>query len=631
MGKGKEMEAIIKISGELAPSVGKSIEKLQGKMGGINKKAHMVGAGLAAFSAAAIAATAKAGKALLELGKQFDEVQDSIRIGTGATGDALDGLMDDFDAVYKSVPTTMEDASQAIADYNTRLGLTGDDLQGLSKQAIQVSDMLGEDLGSTIEQSSKAFQQWNISAEDMEGAMDYIFKVSQSTGTGFNDLMSKMQQFGPQLQDMGFSFNEASAMVGQLDKAGVNTNEVLGAMKKSVTTLAKQGISASDGMQMYYEKIQRAGTAAEAASIASEVFGARAGSTMASAIRDGTLSVDDFTKSLEGNGETISGAAEDTYDFSERLQMLKQNAQVAFEPLANTVFDQLNEFMPTLQSLMEQIIPVINETVAAAMPFVKEFLGGAASLLQTVLPLISQLASTLMPILTNLMTTILPPILGLLNTIIPPLMQIMSVILPPISQIVGTLVSLLGNIISAILPPLKSMLDAILPAIQPIFGLLSPIASVLSTIAGIIGKIVSFGSGVLSKVIGFFTGGGGGGDVKGFATGGFTNGVSIAGEDPRYPTEAVISFNPAYRNENIGYWAKAGRMLGANYSTTGHEMISTTTASTIVDLGGITFSPVINAGSGDSDGIVKAIKDEYPEFLDMLEKWFEERGMFVYG
>lgn len=47
-----------------------------------------------------------------------------------------------------------------------------------------------------------------------------------------------------------------------------------------------------------------------------------------------------------------------------------------------------------------------------------------------------------------------------------------------------------------------------------------------------------------------------------FAAGGFTNGPSVAGEDPRYPTEAVISFNPAYRDENIGYLMKAAEMLG---------------------------------------------------------------------
>ena len=68
----------------------------------------------------------------------------------------------------------------------------------------------------------------------------------------------------------------------------------------------------------------------------------------------------------------------------------------------------------------------------------------------------------------------------------------------------------------------------------------------LGTIASVIGKIVSFGAGVINSIAGLF-GGGGGGGASGFATGGFTSGPSIAGEDPRYPTEAVISFNPAYR------------------------------------------------------------------------------------
>ena len=54
----------------------------------------------------------------------------------------------------------------------------------------------------------------------------------------------------------------------------------------------------------------------------------------------------------------------------------------------------------------------------------------------------------------------------------------------------------------------------------------------------------------------------GGSYVKTYATGGFTSGPSVAGEDPQYPTEAVISFNPAYRDENIGYLMKAAEMLG---------------------------------------------------------------------
>lgn len=675
-GKGKELQAVVNLAGSIDPSLGKAIESAQKKISGLNVKALAVGAAVGGIAVATGKAVVEAGKYLKDLGSQFDGAADAIRIGTGATGDALDGLLDDFDEVYKSVPTTMEDASKAIADYNTRLGLTGPQLQEISKQALQVSDMLGDDLGGVIEESSQAFQQWNIDADNMGGAMDYIFKVSQSTGMGFTDLMSNMQKFGPQLQEMGYSFETASALMGQLDKAGVNTEEVLSAMKKSVGALAKEGISASDGLAMYYEQIKNAGTAAEAASIASEIFGTKAGSTMAAAIRDGTLAVGDLTESLMENGETIAGAAEDTYDFAERLQIMKQGLEVALKPMANTVFDGLNKFMPVLQKLMEQIVPVISDAVEAAAPFVEEFLMGAADALEDVLPLISQLAADLLPILTQLMSTLLPPLLGLVQTLLPPLMQIVGAILPPIASLLSTILPMITQIVSAVLPvlvqiisallpvitpllevalqivndvimpllpplmqivqallpPLVSLLNLVMPILSPLLALLQPIASVLGTIADVIAKIVSFGSGVISKIAGLFGGGGGGGGVSGFATGGFTSGPSIAGEDPRYPTEAVISFNPAYRSENLEYWAKAGQMLGAS-NESDYELLSGGSSTSVVyDLSGLSFSPQIKIeGDTDEDALIRKLRELEPEFIDFVLEALSRRegGAYV--
>ena len=675
-GKGKELQAVVNLAGSIDPSLGKAIESAQKKISGLNVKALAVGAAVGGIAVATGKAVVDAGKYLKDLGSQFDEAADAIRIGTGATGDALDGLLDDFDEVYKSVPATMEDASKAIADYNTRLGLTGPQLQEISKQALQVSDMLGDDLGGVIEESSQAFQQWNIDAENMGGAMDYIFKVSQSTGMGFTDLMSNMQKFGPQLQEMGYSFETASALMGQLDKAGVNTEEVLSAMKKSVGALAKEGISASDGLAMYYEQIKNAGTAAEAASIASEIFGTKAGSTMAAAIRDGTLAVGDLTESLLENGETIAGAAEDTYNFAERLQIMKQGLEVALKPMANTVFDGLNKFMPVLQKLMEQIVPVISDAVEAAAPFVEEFLMGAADALEDVLPLISQLAADLLPILTQLMSTLLPPLLSLVQTLLPPLMQIVGAILPPIASLLSTILPMITQIVSAVLPvlvqiisallpvitpllevalqivndvimpllpplmqivqallpPLVSLLNLVMPILSPLLALLQPIASVLGTIADVIAKIVSFGSGVISKIAGLFGGGGGGGGVSGFATGGFTSGPSIAGEDPRYPTEAVISFNPAYRSENLEYWAKAGQMLGAS-NESDYELLSGGSSTSVVyDLSGLSFSPQIKIeGDTDEDALIRKLRELEPEFIDFVLEALSRRegGAYV--
>lgn len=663
MANGKTMQAVVNLAGSIDPSLGKAIEQAQKKISGLNVKALAVGAAVGGIAVATGKAVVEAGKYMKDLGASFDDAADAIRIGTGATGDALDDLLGDFDEVYKSVPTTMEDASKAIADYNTRLGLTGPKLQEISKQAIQVSDMLGDDLGGVIEESSQAFQQWKIDADDMGGAMDYIFKVSQSTGMGFTDLMADMQKFGPQLQEMGYSFETASALMGQLDKAGVNTDEVLGAMKKSVATLAKEGISASDGLAMYYEKIKNAGTAAEAASIASEIFGTRAGSTMAAAIRDGSLAVADLTAELQENGETIAGAADDTYDFAERLQVMKQGLEVALKPMANTVFDGLNKFMPTLQKLMEQITPAISKAVEAAAPFVDEFLTGAADLL----PVLTQLMSTLLPPLLSLVQTLLPPLMQIVSAILPPIASLLATVLPIITQIVSAVLPVLVSIISsllpvitpllevalqivnsvimplldplmqlvqALLPPILSLIGAITPLLTPLLSILEPIASVLGTIVGWVSKIVSFGSGVISKIAGLFGGGGGGSaSVSGYATGGFTRGPSIAGEDPHYPTEAVISFNPAYRSQNLSYWAEAGRMLGASDGESDYELLSGGSGTAVVyDLSGLSFSPQIKIeGDTDEDALIRKLRDLEPEFIDFILEALSRRegGAYV--
>ena len=129
MANGKTMQAVVNLAGSIDPSLGKAIEQAQKKISGLNVKALAVGAAVGGIAVATGKAVVEAGKYMKDLGASFDDAADAIRIGTGATGDALDGLLDDFDAVYKSVPTTMEDASKAIADYNTRLGLTGPQLQ----------------------------------------------------------------------------------------------------------------------------------------------------------------------------------------------------------------------------------------------------------------------------------------------------------------------------------------------------------------------------------------------------------------------------------------------------------------------------------------------------------------------
>ena len=210
--------------------------------------------------------------------------------------------------------------------------------------------------------------------------------------------------------------------------------------------------------------------------------------------------------------------------------------------------------------------------------------------------------------LLNAIMPILSPLLGqLVSAFLPPLLELAQQLLPPLMQIV-----------EALLPPLMSLLNAIMPILSPLLGLLQPIASVLGTIASVISKIVSFGAGVINSIAGLF-GGGGGGGASGFATGGFTSGPSIAGEDPRYPTEAVISFNPAYRAQNLSYWARAGEMLGAMDEGSYEPISSGSGTSVVYDLSDLSFSPTIKVdGNTDEDALIRKLRDLEPEFIDFI-------------
>ena len=155
---------------------------------------------------------------------------------------------------------------------------------------------------------------------------------------------------------------------------------------------------------------------------------------------------------------------------------------------------------------------------------------------------------------------------------------------------------------------------------------MDPIEKITGLIDGVKDKFDSFKSGVSDKISGAAA------TVSGwlpkFATGGFTTGPSIAGEAG---TEAVISFDPAHRDENLSYWARAGRLLGATADDMDFSL-SGGSGGTTIDFGGVTFAPNIQVkGNADKQTIMEAIEAEYPEFVDLIERCLEERGRTVYA
>ena len=125
------------------------------------------------------------------------------------------------------------------------------------------------------------------------------------------------------------------------------------------------------------------------------------------------------------------------------------------------------------------------------------------------------------------------------------------------------------------------------------------------------------------------------------ATGGFTEGITIAGEAG---TEAVISFDPAYHERNVEIWREAGQMLGAEPTYTAQagkllelddfsltEMADGGTYVVYYDFSGFTWSPQVDGSGGDSDDVMTRLKEHEAEFFDWLEEFVRMREVSCFG
>lgn len=348
------------------------LDKLASKTTSMSTKlsgaAKVAGAGIL-VGAGAVAA------GLFEIGSSFDEAFDNIRIGTGATGPALEGLQNDMKAVAGAVPASFGDAGKAITVFSQKLGLTGAPLQTLSSQVLELSRMTGTDLGGNLTAVTDVFNNFGVGAADQSGKLDLLFRASQASGVSVAELAGTMSGAGVVLREVGLSFDQSAGFLATLAKAGVDAGDVMPALSKSLASAAKDGKDASAVFTDTFNAIKGAPDDVAGAGVALDVFGAKAGPKLAALIREGKLSYEEMTAAISGGGDTIMGASGDTQDFAEKLTMLKNRVFLAIEPIATRVFNKIGEVMDQLGPKVEQLTAWMTEH-GDVMKIVAAVIGG---------------------------------------------------------------------------------------------------------------------------------------------------------------------------------------------------------------------------------------------------------------
>lgn len=341
--------------------------------------------------------------------------------------------------------------------------------------------------------------------------------------------------------------------------------------------------------------------------------------------------------------------------------MFGENAGTGFDNIVSIgqsvigVFQQIVNFgTQTVKPMFEQVFGWVSTTLLpgllnafnAIAPQIGPLVTNIGTAVMNVAMLIGNAIKTILPVIENIVMVLI----NVVATVAPPIIAAVSQIFANISNVVTSVQgifdgliqfitgvftgnwasawegvkSIFGNAFSALVELCKVPINAVIGVIN---GAVKGINSILGKVTTIPDWVPVVGGQSFSMQLP---------TIPMLAKGGFTDGVSIAGEAG---TEAVISFDPSVRSANIANWQKAGQMLGVDpvqAASVADAGSLTTERVEVADIGGgspapggntaagggsFTFSPNITIqGNADYSVMMNAMTDA----KDQFEQWFNE-------
>ena len=679
MGRGRELEAAIRISGELDASLRSAIDQAIDRLSNMSRNTRQTADAVNGLSSDLRRnsseirdtedATQRLSNGLEDVNDSARQTEDGFTVMEGAIAGLIANGISTLIGKCVDVATSLYDLAESTREYREDMGKLETAWESANKSTELATETYKE-FYSVLGEEDRSVEAVNHLAKFVDTEADLIKWTNIATGV--------WGTFGDSLPVEGLT--EASNETAKVSK-------VTGVLADALNWA---GIS-EDAMN---EKLESLSTEQERAALITEVLNSLYADA-ADKYRENNASIiearnanSDYMDSLAALGERmepVTTAVQQglTGILDKVLELTSGGDFNAFADQVETVFDQVagsldgvataidwvsehaNILIPTAAGLTGAFVAYKIATIQvgnqallmAAAEGVKTVALGISNGTITAATVATWAFNAAMAVLTSPIFLVVAAV-GALIAIGVALWQNWDTVKLKAAELWAKVTETFGGIRDAIVGAFNAAMSTVSGFFSWIGEKLSWLSSKIESIP-VIGKLYS---GAKDAIGGLF-GGGKDKEVKAYARGGFTSGLSIAGEAGM---EAVISFDPRYRQQNLSYWERAGQLLGVGKRTLsflhgerfgaisrllaedGHSvlaragrMLSEDTSGislsggmqdNSINLGGVTFAPNITVtGMADKQSIMQAIEAEYPAFMDLLEEWWTERSRPVYG
>lgn len=446
----QHLEDLEKAQKDFGTAAAQAIKEAGAKIEEYGGKVSKVGETLTKNVTTPMAAAAAAGVAAFSA---VDEGVDTIVTATGASGEALDGLVASYETIATSIPEELGDVASAVGEVNTRFHTTGEELEGQTTLFLQFAKITGGDVVSSVDSADKVLKTFGKTSDDASGLLGMVAKAAQDTGINAQGLLDDVLANSATFKELNFSLEESVNFMALLDENGVESSTALAGLKKAVVNLTDAGMSESEALQTVIDKIKNAGSETEALTIAQETFGTKGAAEMATAIREGRLSLDDLSASMADYSTVVTDTYNNTMDGVDGATTAANAAKIAMSTLGETISDMLAPIFQHLTQLLidakarfdtlddgqKQAIVTIGLIVAAigpALVIIGKVITAVGTITTGVGSLVGFVGGTVVPLITG---TVMPALSGLWALM---LANPISIVIAAIAAIVAAFVLL---------------------------------------------------------------------------------------------------------------------------------------------------------------------------------------------
>lgn len=349
----EQLKKVPTASEAMIAKVSDDMDKLGQKVSSVGDKISGIGDALMPVSATITAI----GGASIKAWQDVDASLDTIVAKTGATGADLEAMQDIVERIAVSIPSDFDTIASSVAEVNTRFDVTGQSLEDLSADFIKFAELNNTDVVGAIDNVSSMMNAWGIDASQTESVLNTLNAVGQQTSVSADQLAQILQSNALSFKEMGYNVAEASVLLGNMEKYGVDASAGVTALRKAMAKAIDDGVSLNEVIAEWEALMSSSASEAEKLEATEALFGSKAFAQLYNAIKEGNISFTDINANMSdfsGNLEKTFEATLDPIDeFTTTMNELKLLGAEIGEQVIPVLVDVLHDLEPILRDLKD--------------------------------------------------------------------------------------------------------------------------------------------------------------------------------------------------------------------------------------------------------------------------------------